>query len=64
MSLGMSRCWQDAGLLQVGVDTVLMRLCHVQIWLTLAMSMLLIVPAAGVGAWFGGLFPVSPHRTS
>ena len=46
------------------MDDALMRLCAVQIWLTLAMSVLLIVPAAGVGAWFGGLFPASPHRTS
>lgn len=33
-----------------------------QIWMMLAMSAILVVPAMLVGTWFAGLYPVSPYR--
>ena len=34
----------------------------VQVWLTLAMSAILILPALLISSWFAGLYPVSPYR--
>ena len=35
----------------------------VQVWLTVTMSSIFVLPALLVSIWFAGLFPAAPYRT-